>query len=235
MTSPRKPRLADAAEIAAEQGLTSARITRLYQTREENGFPEVAGMRRRARLWDHAEVTRWFSTRPLARIGEHTPSPLDPDELLNASAASRFLGYKNVNQVSTYLRENPGYFPDPDVVEEMGTAERPYRKSLWRVQTLLDWKASRPGSGRHLGSERTAAALPAVPVDGDPDELLGATQAAALLGYKSVGSFSSSLAQGNLPLLQTPDALTERGGRRRWTRRRILEQAQKRKQRKHRG
>lgn len=44
MTSPREPRLADAAEIAAEQGLTSARVTHLYNTRDENGFPEIAGM-----------------------------------------------------------------------------------------------------------------------------------------------------------------------------------------------
>jgi hypothetical protein len=88
-------------------------------------------------------------------------------------------------------------------------------------------------AGYHAGrpsSERPAKALPAVPVDGDPDELLGATQAAALLGYKSVSSFSSSLAQGNLPLMQTPDALTEKGGRRRWTRKGILEPAERRRQ-----
>ncbi|MET8291566.1 hypothetical protein ABZV80_41320 [Streptomyces sp. NPDC005132] len=229
MASTRKPRLADAAEIAAEQGLTSARITRLYNTRDESGFPEIAGMRQRARLWDHAEVTKWFAQRDLARLGDHTPPSLDPDELLNGTAASRFLGYKNINQVSNYVRDHPGYFPDPDVVEEMGTPERPYRKQLWRVQTLLDWKATRPGSGRYVNSDRPTPALPAVPVDGDPDELLGATQAAALLGYKNLGSFSSSLAQGNLPLLKTPDALTA-SGRRRWTRKRILEQAAQRRQ-----
>ncbi|MFE9769772.1 hypothetical protein ACFYPC_35510 [Streptomyces sp. NPDC005808] len=229
MTSPRKPRLADAAEIAAEQGLTSARVTRLYNTRDENGFPEIVGMRRRARLWDHAEVTKWFAERSLARLGDHKPPSRDPGDLLNGVAASRFLGYKNMNQVNNYVRDHPGYFPKPDVVEEMGTPERPYRKLLWRVQTLLDWKAARPGSGRYPSSERPAQALPAVPVDGDPDELLGATQAAALLGYKSVGSFSSSLAQGNLPLMKTPDAVTDKGGRRRWTRKRILEQAAKRR------
>ncbi|MFF2386989.1 hypothetical protein [Streptomyces sp. NPDC058108] len=229
MTSTRKPRLADAAEIAAEQGLTSARITRLYNTRDKSGFPEIAGMRQRARLWDLAEVRKWFEQRSVARLGDHTPPSLDPDELLNGVAASKFLGYKNINQVNTYVRDHPGYFPDPDVVEEMGTAERPYRRLLWRVQTLLDWKASRPGSGQRLDSARPAPTLPAVPVDGDPEELLGATQAAALLGYKNVGSFSSSLAQGYLPLMNTPDALTT-SGRRRWTRKRILEQAAQRKQ-----
>jgi len=228
MTSRREPRLADAAEIAAEQGLTPARISGLYTERAENGFPEVADMRGRARLWDHAKVTEWFANRPPARLREHTPPARDPQDLLNAAEASRFLGYKNPNQVTTFVRDHPGYFPDPDIVEELGTAENPYRRQQWRVQTLLDWMATRPGRGKHAGAQRTAPALPDVPVDGDPDELLGATQAAALLKFKSVNSFSSSLSQGNLPLLETPDALTENGGRRRWTRRRILEQAAQR-------
>jgi hypothetical protein len=92
----------------------------------------------------------------------------------------------------------------------------------------VDWMATRPGRGKRSGAQRAAPPLPEVPADGDPEELLGATQAAALLGFKSVNSFSSSLSQGNLPLLETPDALTEKGGRRRWTRRRILEQATQR-------
>ncbi|MER5184799.1 hypothetical protein ABT009_42030 [Streptomyces sp. NPDC002896] len=222
------PRLTDAAEVAAEYGLSSARISMLYNQREENGFPEVAGQRGRARLWNHAEVTEWFAQRQPARLRQHTPPTREPDELLNAAEASRFLGYKNPNQVTTYVRDHPGYFPEPDVVEELGTPENPYRRQLWRVQTLLDWMATRPGRGKRSGAKRAAPSLPEVPVDGDPEELLGASQAAALLGFKSVNSFSSSLAQGNLPLLETPDALTEKGGRRRWTRRRILGQAAQR-------
>lgn len=228
MTSRREPRLADAAEIAAEQGLSPARISMLYGERTENGFPESVDKRGRARLWDHAEVTEWFARRQPARLREHTPPSRNPEDLLNAAEASRFLGYKNPNQVTTYVRDHPGYFPDPDVVEELGTAENPYRRQMWRVQTLLDWMATRPGSGQRAGVKRAAPALPAVPVDGDPDELLGASQAAALLEFKSVNSFSSSLSQGNLPLLETHDAVTEKGGRRRWTRRRILEQAAQR-------
>jgi predicted DNA-binding transcriptional regulator AlpA len=228
MTSRREPRLADAAEIAAEQGLTPARISGLYNERAENVFPEARDKRGRARLWDHAEVTEWFAQRPPARLREHTPPSRDPQDLLNAADASRFLGYKNTNQVTTFVRDHPGYFPDPDVVEEMGTTENPYRRQLWRVQTLLDWMATRPGRGKHAGAKRAAPALPDVPVDGDPDELLGASQAAALLGFKSVNSFSSSLSQGNLPVLEDTDAVTEKGGRRRWTRKRILEQAAQR-------
>ncbi|WP_371647834.1 MULTISPECIES: hypothetical protein [unclassified Streptomyces] len=224
MTSRRAPRLADAAEIAAEQGLTPARISSLYNDRAENGFPEIAGMRGRARLWDHAQVTDWFTKRPQARLRKHTPPAHDPQDLLNAADSSRFLGYKNPNQVTTFVRDHPGYFPDPDVVEELGTPEHPYLRQWWRVQTLLDWMATRPGRGKRTGAQRTAPALPDVPRDGDPNELLGATQAAALLGFKSVNSFSSSLSQGNLPLLETPDAITDKGGRRQWKRKRLLAQ-----------
>ncbi|MFE9059519.1 hypothetical protein [Streptomyces mutabilis] len=228
MTSRREPRLADAAEIAAEQGLSPARISMLYSERAENGFPEIAGMRGRARLWNRAEVTEWFAGRSQARLREHTPPSRNPEDLLNAAEASRFLGHKNSNQVNTYVRDHPGYFPDPDVVEELGTSANPYRRQLWRVQTLLDWMATRPGRGQRAGVKRTAPPLPDVPVDGNPDELLGATQAAALLAFKSVNTFSSSLSQGNLPLLETPDALSQKSGRRRWTRRRILEQTAQR-------
>ncbi|WP_086796428.1 hypothetical protein [Streptomyces caniscabiei] len=238
MTSQREPRLADAAEIAAEQGLTPARITGLYTERAENAagetFPEPVDKRGRARLWDHAEVTEWFAHRAPARLAEHAPPSLAPETLLNAADASRYLGYKNPNQVTTFVRDHPGYFPEPDVVEEKGTAENPYRRQLWKVQTLQEWMASRPGRGRRAGA-REAPPLPDVPVDGDPDELLGASQAAALLGYKSVGSFSSSLSQGNLPLLKDPDGVAEnagrQNGRRRWTRRRILDQAAQRSKR----
>ncbi|MER5452811.1 hypothetical protein ABT052_43475 [Streptomyces sp. NPDC002766] len=238
MTSRREPRLADAAEIAAEHGLTSARISQFYTERTENtvgkAFPEPVDQRGRARLWDHAEVTEWFAHRAPARLAEHAPPSLPPGTLLNAAEASRYLGYKNRNQVTTFVRDRPGYFPEPDVVEEKGTAENPYRRQLWKVETLQAWMATRPGRGRRAGTKEVPP-LPDVPVDGDPDELLGASQAAALLGYKTIGSFSSSLSQGNLPLLQTTDGIAEnagrQNGRRRWTRRRILQQAAQRSKR----
>lgn len=216
-------RLVSAADIAAERGLTPARISGLYTDRANTGFPEVAGHRGRARLWNHPKVVAWFAERPQPRLREHTPPSRDPRDLLNAAEASRFLGYKNAYQVTTFVHDHPGYFPDPDVVEELGTAEHSYRRLKWRVQTLLDWMATRPGKGRHVGAERGAPVLPNVPVDGDPDELLTAKQAASLLGYKSLNSFSSSLSQGNLPQLEIVDAFD--GRRRKWTRRRLLAQA----------
>jgi hypothetical protein len=81
--------------------------------------------------------------------------------------------------------------------------------------------------GQAGGNDRQAPTLPDVPADGDPDELLAGTQAAALLGFKSLNSFSSSLSQGNLPLLEETGGLSDRG-KRAWTRQRILEQAAQR-------
>ncbi|WP_405724229.1 hypothetical protein OG885_00150 [Streptomyces sp. NBC_00028] len=235
MTAQPEPRLADATEIAAEHDLTPARITSLYTQHTTNAageaFPEPVGKRGRARLWDHAAVTEWFAHRPPTRLAEHKPLALDPQTLLNAADASRYLGYKNPSQVTTFVRDHPGYFPEPDEVEELGTADNPYRRQLWKVATLQTWMATRPGRGRRAGTKQRPP-LPKVSADGDPDELLGASQAAALLGFASVGSFSSSLSQGNLPLLKTTDGVAEnagrQNGRRRWTRRRILEQAAQR-------
>lgn len=80
MTSRREPRLADAAEIAADHGLTPARITGLYTGRVQNTagktFPEPVDKRGRARLWDRAEVDEWFAHRAPARLAEHTPPAL---------------------------------------------------------------------------------------------------------------------------------------------------------------
>ncbi|MER6694034.1 hypothetical protein [Streptomyces minutiscleroticus] len=218
-------RVVEAADIAAKYGLTPARISSLYLERETTDFPEALPERRgRARQWDEKDVDKWFAKREPSRLQKHKPPALDPNELLTSSQASQFLGYKSPQQVNHYLRDHPGYFPEPDVVEELGTAERPYQRRQWRVATLLAWQAERPGAGKRAVTGRPTKPLPEVPVDGDPDELLGASQAAALLGFKNINSFSSSLAQGNLPLLKTVDAVTEKGGRRRWTRRRILEQ-----------
>ncbi|MFJ8158485.1 hypothetical protein [Streptomyces sp. NPDC094468] len=236
MTSRRTPRLADAEELAAAHQLALSRIYTLANDRPANAagvtFPEPVDKKAGGgRLWDADAVAEWFAGRQQARLVEHTPPTRDPQDLLTAAQASRFLGYKNANQVTTFVREHPGYFPDPDVVETMPNSKKPESgRRLWRVQTLLDWMATRPGSGKRVGAKRSAPPLPSVPADGDPDELLGATQAAALLGYKSVNSFSSSLSQGNLPLLLETDEVTQ-GGRRRWTRRRILDQAAQRRSR----
>ena len=215
---PKKQDPVDSKELAAELGLSVGRINSLYAERAKNEFPAHVDQRGRARLWDLAEVREWYEGREPSRLQELSLAG-DPDELLNAAEVAKVLGYKSHSQITTYLKEHPGYFPEPDDVEQLGT----YKRQKWRRQTIADWRASRPGKGKRAGAKRQAPALPAVPADGDPDELLSGTQAAALLGFKSLNSFSSSVSQGNLPLLEETDGLTPLG-RRAWTRRRILEQ-----------
>ncbi|MFD3923078.1 hypothetical protein [Streptomyces sp. NPDC058595] len=161
-----------------------------------------------------------------------TPADGSDDELLSASQASRFLGYKNPNQVNAYLRI-PGYFPEPDQVEPMGTAENPRRRLKWRRGTLREWKQNRPGPGKRAGSETKAAPeLPPVPRDGDPDELLPTPAAASLLGYDSERSFRRARSAGNLPLLTDEASVEVRSAAGRkvkaWTRRLVLKQEEKR-------
>ncbi|WP_306298043.1 hypothetical protein [Streptomyces sp. 13-12-16] len=130
-------------------------------------------------------MDKWIAQRKLSRFQDHKPRARDPNELLNAAQASRFLGYKSSKQITTYVREHPGYFPEPDVIEELGTPERPYRRQLWRVQTLLDWMMTRPGRGKHSDAKRSAVLPPDVPVEGDPDELLGPLRPPSCSGSKA--------------------------------------------------
>ncbi|MEU5436479.1 hypothetical protein AB0G73_24295 [Streptomyces sp. NPDC020719] len=226
--------LVGTAEIAAEFGVSTETVTHWYKHRDATGFPESVGSRGRgkARLWEHDAVAAWYAGQDETRLQQAgRAAGGDPDELLNATQAAHLLGYKNANQITTYLRDRPGYFPDPDVTEELGTPERPWIRRQWRRSTITAWAADRPGSGRRRGSAPPAPALPEVSPEGDPDELLTVDQAAALLGFKSATSFSSSLSQGNLPLLKETDGILPgaRGrARQAWSRHRILEQAAQR-------
>lgn len=215
---PKKQDPVDSKVLAAELGISVGRINSLYAEAAKNKFPAHVDQRGRARLWDLDEVRKWHDGRQPSRLEELSLAG-DPDELLNAAQAAKVLGYKNKGQIITYLKEHPGYFPEPDDVEELGT----YTRKRWRRRTIAEWLATRPGKGKRTGATRQAPALPDVPADGDPDELLSGTQSAALLGFKSLNSFSSSLSQGNLPLLEEADGLTPLG-KRAWTRRRVLEQ-----------
>ncbi|MEU8481075.1 hypothetical protein [Streptomyces hygroscopicus] len=221
-------RLVDAVQIGAEFNLSPGRVNALHADREKTGFPAARRKNGRKQEWDYSEVAMYFADRDaLNRLANLPAGAGDPDELLNASQVAKELGYKNPNQITTYMRDHPGYFAEPDVVEHLGSEERPWTRMQWYRRTITAWRKERPGRGRREGNTRTPPALPKVSPDGDPDELLAAPQAAALLGFKSVNTFSSSLAQGNLPLLKESDGQVpgSRGRKSRaWTRRRVLDQ-----------
>ncbi|GAA2470103.1 hypothetical protein ACFPFX_25980 [Streptomyces mauvecolor] len=231
--SPDRARLVGTAEIGEEFGVSTGTVTLWYNNRETTGFPDTAGSKGRARQWEHGAVSDWFAAKEKPRLQEAGAAIAgDPDELLNATQVAKLLGYKNANQITNYLRNNPGYFPEPDVVEELGTPERPWTRKQWRRSTVTEWAASRRGKGNRRDLARQEV-LPEVTLDGDPDELLAAPAAAALLGYKNTSSFSSSLSQGLLPRLRETDGTlpAARGSRPAWTRRRILDQAAERSNR----
>lgn len=109
---PKKQDPVDSQELAAELGISTGRINSLYAKRAENEFPAHVDQRGRARLWDLDEVRKWHEGRQPSRL-EELSLVGDPDELLNASQVAKVLDYKNKSQITTYLKEHPGYFPSP--------------------------------------------------------------------------------------------------------------------------
>ncbi|MFI6055951.1 helix-turn-helix transcriptional regulator [Streptomyces violascens] len=217
-------RLVDTAQICAEFGTHKSRISTWYNDRENSGFPAVRTVEGRRRLWAYNEVAAFFADREASRPVHKLPAGFhtaDQGALLTTAEVSDVLGL-SPSTVYWWLKNLPGYFPAPDENTS---------GMMWRRSTVAAWVASRPGKGRRSGSASNAAPLPTVAADGPDDELLGTKEAAALLGYKSLASFSSALYQGNLPELKETDA--ERPGPRGnivklWTRARIRRQAQAR-------
>ncbi|MEV6796517.1 hypothetical protein AB0M87_32055 [Streptomyces sp. NPDC051320] len=211
-------RLVDTAAIVEEFATTPSRISEWHRDRATTGFPDVHHTEGRKRFWEHDLVAAFFAAKADSRNTRTLPASVleaDPGELLTAAEVTALLGYKNASSVYWYLRNLPGYFPEPDeTIDGM----------RWRRGTIVAWVQSRPGKGRHAGSTRTVKPLPKVSAAGDPDELLGVPEAAALLGFSSTPSFSSSLSQGNLPELAEPESLDVAGGRPRkgWRRATIL-------------
>ncbi|NUK25170.1 hypothetical protein HRW08_21330 [Streptomyces lunaelactis] len=218
MAHPAGPRLVSTAEICEEFGTRPSRISEWYRDRATSGFPEAKRTEGRKRWFDHDEVAEFFAVVEKARAPRKLPASVlddDQDKLLTAAEVTALLGYSSPSTIYWYLLNVPGYFPEPDETID---------GKKWRLGTIVQWVQSRPGK-RRAGTVRTAKALPTVSAEGDPDELLGTAEVAALLGFKSVQTFSSSLYQGNLPELEGPDAKVPglRGQQlNKWRRERVL-------------
>ncbi|WP_406723397.1 hypothetical protein WJ438_00110 [Streptomyces sp. GD-15H] len=192
-------RLVDTAQIVSEFGTSKPRISE-WSNDPDSGFPAVAHTEGRKRFWPHDEVAAFFAKRaPKKRTLPAAVLEADQDELLTKREVAKLLGYTRASTIDAYFRDRPGYFPEPD--EDIDGP-------MWRRGTIVTWASSRPGKGRRRSAP--AAPLPTVPIDGDPDELLGTAEVASLLGYSSVASFSSALYQGRIPELPEPETL-ERG------------------------
>ncbi|MGW1785288.1 hypothetical protein ACWCQQ_40285 [Streptomyces sp. NPDC002143] len=97
----------------------------------------------------------------------------DQDELLSKRERAKLLGYTSTATIDAYFRDRPDYFPPPD----HDGVDDPH----WRHGTIVAWASSRPGKGRR--GSAASVPPPEMSADGDPDELLGTAEVAALLGY----------------------------------------------------
>jgi predicted DNA-binding transcriptional regulator AlpA len=215
-------RLVDTAQIVSEFGTSKPRISD-WSNNPDSGFPAVAHTEGRKRFWRHDEVAAFFEQRaPKKRALPAAVLEADQDELLTKREVANLLGYTRTSTIDAYFRDRPGYFPEPD--EDVDGPK-------WRRGTIVAWASNRPGKGRRASAP--AAALPQVPADGDPDELLGTAEVASLLGYSSAASFSSALYQGRIPELPEPDALEKTEGgrgraRKKWRRATVVAAARQR-------
>ncbi|MGB9998428.1 helix-turn-helix transcriptional regulator [Streptomyces pseudogriseolus] len=215
-------RLVDTTQIVSEFGTSKPRISE-WSNNPDSGFPAVAHTEGRKRFWRYDEVAAFFAQRaPKKRTLPAAVLEADQDELLTKREVAQLLGYTRTSTIDAYFRDRPGYFPEPD--EDIDGPR-------WRRGTVVAWAANRPGKGRR--GSAPAAALPKVPIDGDPDELLGTAEVASLLGYGSTASFSSALYQGRIPELPQPETLEKQAGsrggaRKKWRRATVIAAARER-------
>lgn len=244
----------DTRGIMARHGIGRSRLSELHSHRKTTGFPTAQRVDGRYE-WDQEEVDAWFAQRRSSGAARWTKiakrlAALEPDMLVTAPELAQLFVFESTAVVHHLLHDSPGYLPEPDFrIPPPENRPADYRSPLqrpgpgrppemaWYVATLREWvqgqqDAAHAAAHHKRSSTRTRPSrLQPVPVEGDPHELLGAPQAAFLLGYTSTDSFSSALAQGRLPLLTAGDAraVGSRGTPHRvWKRRTILRQAAQR-------
>ncbi len=129
--------------------MSSQRLSDLYTARVVNGHPAPVERVGQIPYWDKAEWLAWFAdyqTHKLQRLTTVEQTG-DPDELVNAGAAARILGYSSPQVISRYLTQRPGYFPDPDHTQTTASGRT---KRWWRRRTIWEFAKSRDmrGGGR---------------------------------------------------------------------------------------
>ncbi|MGR3938444.1 hypothetical protein [Streptomyces sp. BRA346] len=225
--------LLDAHQIHEEFGISPSRLSELYRDRATTNCPEP-DEKNGKRRWKRRTIAPFVETyqaskQQLSRANPNHPLLAQPrDTLLSTSQVSKqILGHKSTSTVLAWLVDSPGYFPDPDVVESTPGGRK---RRKWRVDTIADWLADRPGPGNPLSKTGTPKTSPP-PEDGDPDELIDAKTAAPILGYSSHLQLNRAIARGILPELMEPDeVIPGRVTTYRWKRARIVDLARARQE-----
>jgi hypothetical protein len=173
----------DRAGAAAAAGISVPRIDQLYRDRATTGFPERIPD---TRHWYHDEITAWAQEHRQAKKAELTEVDHsgDPDELVTTPEVARILGYhdrRSLNHSSVW----PRLLDHVDQEEQLpsGRARRHWRRRT--VWAIADARTGKHGTGRPTGHQ--------VDRGGDPNDLLGATQAARALGYAPTSPLPAAL------------------------------------------
>ncbi|WP_160311187.1 hypothetical protein [Streptacidiphilus anmyonensis] len=153
-------------------------------------------------------------------------------EPVQAPQVAVLLDLKRAITVHTYAKK-PGYFIDPDQTElTPGGLER----KRWRRDRILAWDATRTGSGNPgTGGPRPLPPDPETEAGVDTSqETVSTADAARLLGFANVSSFTSAYSQGFVTGIGEPTAPEARSGRgsrsRRWDTQLVLQEAERRRQ-----
>ncbi|WP_369228768.1 hypothetical protein AB5J56_00095 [Streptomyces sp. R21] len=179
-------------------------------------------------MWRRGTIVTWAANRPgkgrrssaLAAPRPEVSADGDPDELLGTAEVAVLLGYSSPASFSSALYQGRiPELPEPDALEKKEGSRGPARKK-WRRATIV-------------AAARKRGVLPPVGRD-ENEDLVGAAEAARILGYRNADSFISALGHGLLPDLEQPDGYEYRrgsGGRprqQRWKRSRLEELAARR-------
>lgn len=181
----------DRVGVAERAGAALPTVDRWNGGRPDNGFPaplpaQTTGEPTR-RWWWAEDVDAFLSAQQAAKQSRLTAVDRsgDSDDLLTAAEIRRVLGYRSHKLPDALLAI-------ADEVEEK-PGKRPRRR--WRRSTVwafADQRGTRRGGGPPTGT-RNAVGTRALDPTGDPDELVGSTEAARVLGYAANTSLPTEL------------------------------------------
>ena len=130
------------------RGFPRSTVDYWYAHRAATGFPEKAGRIGRTDYWFEDEVLAWLPAHAQGKLAalSGVDRSGNPDDLLDAEASARVLGWSGRDSVHAARRT--GHLPQPD---EYGTAANGHPAPQWRRSTLWAFADSRPGQGEGGG------------------------------------------------------------------------------------
>ncbi|MEW1648411.1 hypothetical protein [Streptomyces sp. NPDC091219] len=214
-------------EVAQILGYTRTSTIDAYFRDRPGYFPEP-DEDADVQMWRRGTIVAWVANRPGKGRRASAPSAArpavsadgDPEELLGTAEVAVLLGYSSTASFSSALYQGRiPELPEPDSLAKEEGSRGPARKK-WRRATVI-------------AAARKRGVLP--PADQDENvDLVGAAEAAQILGYSSADSFISALGHGLLPDLEQPDGYEYRRGsagrprQQRWKRTRLEDLAARR-------